>query len=426
MEFKQVKSLKGEITVPGDKSISHRAIMLGSIAKGITEIHGFLKSADCLSTITCFQSMGVSIIENNNVIKVTGNGMYNLKTPSTILNVGNSGTTIRLLSGILCAQSFSSTVTGDNSIQKRPMQRIIEPLSNMGANISSLSNNSCAPLSIHPSHLHGIIYKSPTASAQVKSSILLAGLYAEGPTTVYEPYLSRNHSEIMLSAFGADINSSDNQVTIFPANELYGQKVTVPGDISSAAYFIAAGLIIPDSEILIKNVGINQTRDGIIKVIKQMGGKISLLNKRNTCGEFVADILVQTSELHGITIEGSIIPTLIDELPIIAVIATQACGTTIIKDAAELKVKECNRINAVTENLKKMGANITATDDGFIIEGSTKLHGAIIETYKDHRIAMSFTIAALVALGETSIHDSDCVTISYPEFYKDIYSLLNN
>ncbi len=425
MKFQQVKSMKGTLTVPGDKSISHRAIMLGAIAKGTTEIHGFLQSADCLSTISCFQSMGVDITQNKNIIRVAGKGMHQLKAAPSSLNVGNSGTTIRLLSGILCAQPFQSTISGDSSIEKRPMQRIIDPLSKMGAKISSVANNSCAPLSIRPSKLYGMEYHSPTASAQVKSSILLAGLYADGKTTVYEPYISRNHSEIMLSAFGAKIERNENHVTISPTDELYAQKIIVPGDISSAAYFIVAGLLVPNSELLIKNVGINETRDGIIKVVKQMGGNISLQNIHTTCGETVADIYVQTSNLHGITIEGSIIPTLIDELPIIAILASQASGTTIIKDAAELKVKECNRIDAVSKNLNNMGANVTPTEDGFIIEGSTPLHGTDIHSYKDHRIAMSFTIAALIASGETTIQGSDCVTISYPSFYEDVNSLIN-
>lgn len=425
MIFEKKNSLKGQITVPGDKSISHRSIMFGSIANGTTEISGFVKSADCLSTIDCFRKMGIEIKENNCVIHVIGKGLHGLSSPASILNVGNSGTTLRLMSGILCAQSFPSQITGDSSIQQRPMKRIINPLTQMGGNIHSIAKNDCAPLAIMPSILHGISYYSQTASAQVKSSILLAGLYADSVTSVEEPKRSRNHSEIMLKAFGADIETKGLCVSIKPAENLNAQSIQVPGDISSAAYYIAAALITPDSEILIQNVGINPTRDGIIKVIQNMGGKISLLNQRTICGEMVADILVQSSSLHGITIEGDIIPTLIDELPVIAVVAAYASGTTIIKDAAELKVKECNRINAVTTNLKAMGADITSTDDGFIIHGGSALHGTDIATYSDHRIAMSFAVAALIADGITTISDFDCVSISYPDFYKDLSSLYN-
>lgn len=425
MIFEGNKSLHGEITVPGDKSISHRSIMFGSIAEGTTHITGFLKSADCLSTISCFRRLGIKIEETPASILVNGKGLHGLKTPLTTLDAGNSGTTLRLISGILCAQPFATQITGDSSIQKRPMKRIITPLSEMGGNIKSLNNNDCAPLSIMPSKLHGIHYVSATASAQVKSSVLLAGLYADSSTSVEEPSVSRNHSEIMLSAFGADVHSAHNVVTIKPATHLYGQSITVPGDISSAAYFIAAALITPNSELLIKNVGINKTRDGIIKVVKQMGGKIELINKRIICGEEATDILVRSSSLHGITIQGSMIPTLIDELPVIAILAAFANGETIIKDASELKVKECNRIDAVSLNLKAMGADITPTEDGFLINGGLPLHGAVIKTFSDHRIAMSFAVASLIADGRTDIPDFNCVAISYPEFYQDFSSLLS-
>ena len=416
-------SLRGEITVPGDKSISHRAIMFGSIAKGTTEITGFLNSADCHSTIGCFRQMGISIIEIGDKVLVEGKGMRGLSAPTDILDAGNSGTTTRLISGILAAQSFSTTTTGDATIQKRPMKRIMEPLSLMGADITSINGNDCAPLRINGNPLHGITYTTKTASAQVKSSILLAGLYADSPTQVTEPAVSRNHSELMLKAYGADISVSGKTVTLQPASELFGQKVEVPGDISSAAYFIVAGLITPDSEVLIKNVGINETRDGIIRVVQSMGGNITLLNERTACGEKVADILVKTSDLKATTIEGAIIPTLIDELPVIAILAACAKGTTIIKDAAELKVKECNRIDAVTKNLQAMGGKITPTDDGFIIAGGSPLHGTQIETFHDHRIAMSFAVASLIADGENTYDNPDVVCISYPNFYNDLHSL---
>lgn len=429
MELAGIQGLKGTVSVPGDKSISHRCIMFGSIANGTTEIHNFLKGADCLATIRCFQSMGINIEETDHMITVHGKGLHGLSAPLNILDVGNSGTTTRLLSGILAGQKFESKLSGDESLNSRPMKRIIEPLTMMGANISSILRNGCAPLYIAPGNLHGIHYDSPVSSAQVKSCILLAGLYAEGETSVTEPSLSRNHTELMLKEFGADIRTlhslSGTEATAYikPYPKLYGQKIVVPGDISSAAYFIAAGLIVPDSEILIEHVGINPTRSGILKVCEDMGGDITLLNERCEAGEKIADILVRTSSLHGITIEGDIIPTLIDEIPIIAVMAAVADGTTVIKDAAELKVKETDRIETVTDNLKAMGCNVTPTEDGMIITGGT-LHGASIHTLLDHRIAMAFSIAALVADGTTKILDSKCVDVSYPTFYDTFEQLL--
>lgn len=424
MKITSVKSLKGEINIPGDKSISHRSIMLGSLAKGTTEIRHFLQSADCLSTISCFKKMGIDVDNKGENVLVHGNGLRGLKAPAEILDCGNSGTTTRLISGILSAQNFDVTLTGDDSIQKRPMKRIIEPLSMMGADISSIKDNGCAPLAIHGKNLHGIHYTSKVASAQVKSSILLAGLYADGEISVTEPYVSRNHSELMLSCFGADISTHGTTATIKPADELFGQKITVPGDISSAAYFIAAGLIVPNSEILIKNVGINPTRDGIIRVCRDMGADITLLNQANISGEPAADILVRSSNLKSTVIEGAIIPALIDELPIIAVMACFAEGTTIIKDAAELKVKESNRIAVMVKNLSLMGADITETEDGMIINGGRPLHGAVIDSCLDHRIAMSFTVCGMAGEGETEILGSECVNISYPEFYRDINALI--
>lgn len=429
MELAGIQGLKGKVSVPGDKSISHRCIMFGSIADGTTEIHNFLKGADCLATIRCFQAMGINIEETDHTITVHGNGLHGLSAPSNILDVGNSGTTTRLLSGILAGQKFESKLSGDESLNTRPMKRIIEPLTMMGANISSVLRNGCAPLYIAPGDLHGIHYNSAVSSAQVKSCILLAGLYADGETSVTEPSLSRNHTELMLKEFGADIRTlhslSGTEATAYikPCSKLYGQKITVPGDISSAAYFIAAGLIVPDSEILIEHVGINPTRSGILKVCEDMGGDITLLNERCEAGEKIADILVRTSSLHGITIEGDIIPTLIDEIPIIAVMAAVADGTTVIKDAAELKVKETDRIETVTDNLKAMGCSVTPTEDGMIITGGT-LHGASIHTLLDHRIAMAFSIAALVADGTTKILDSKCVDVSYPTFYDTFEQLL--
>lgn len=429
MELCGITGLRGTVSVPGDKSISHRCVMFGSIADGTTEIHNFLPGADCLATIQCFRTLGIEIEQKDSTVTVHGKGLHGLSAPSHILDVGNSGTTTRLLSGILAGQPFESKLSGDESLNSRPMKRIIDPLTQMGANISSILRNGCAPLYIAPSRLHGIHYNSPVASAQVKSCILLAGLYAEGETSVTEPGLSRNHTELMLREFGADIRSvhdldcSRTTAIIRPCQELYGQKITVPGDISSAAYFIAAGLIVPDSEIRITNVGVNPTRAGMLKVCEDMGARIELDNERTEGGEKIADITVRTSQLHGTVIEGDIIPALIDEIPIIAVMAAVAEGTTVIRDAAELKVKETDRIETVTDNLKAMGCDVTPTDDGMIIKGG-KLKGASIHTLLDHRIAMAFSIAALAAEGRTRILDSKCVDVSYPTFYDTFEDLL--
>lgn len=423
MKFTRSTSLRGEVTIPGDKSISHRSVMFGSIAKGTTEIHHFLKGADCLSTISCFRQMGIDIELKDDMVLVHGKGLHGLKKPAQILDCGNSGTTTRLISGILSAQDFTTTLTGDASIQKRPMKRIMTPLSMMGAQIRSLKDNGCAPLEIIGTGLHGIHYQSPVASAQVKSSILLAGLYADGETRVTEPNLSRNHTELMLKGFGADVRTEGTTAIIQPGSELNGQNILVPGDISSAAYFLAAGLMIPGSEILIRNVGINPTRDGMIRVIQAMGGDLTLLNQREASGEPVADILVRYSSLHGTEIGGAIIPTLIDELPTIAALACFAEGTTIIRDAQELKVKESNRIEVMVRNLSAMGADVTETEDGMIIHGGKPLHGAVIDSKLDHRIAMTFAVTGLCADGETEILGAECVNISYPEFYHDLKML---
>ena len=423
--FTKATSLRGEVTVPGDKSISHRSVMFGSIAKGTTRIQGFLKGADCLSTISCFQKMGVKItLSENGEVLVTGCGLHGLSAPESILDCGNSGTTTRLISGILSAQPFDTVLTGDASIQKRPMKRIMEPLSLMGADIRSERDNGCAPLLIHGNPLHGISYTSKVASAQVKSAILLAGLYADGATSVTEPYVSRNHTELMLRHFGANVTTKDTTATIEPATELWGGEVSVPGDISSAAYFIAGGLMIPGSEILIRNVGINPTRAGMIEVCKKMGADLTLLNERSDSAEPTADLLVRHSHLKGTVIEGATIPTLIDELPMIAAMAALAEGETIIKDAAELKVKESNRIAIVVESLSAMGADVTETEDGMIIRGGKPLHGAVIDSHLDHRIAMTFAIAALCAEGTTTIQGAQCVDISYPRFYQDLAQLI--
>lgn len=423
MIFTRTQSLQGILTVPGDKSISHRCIMLGALAEGTTEVHGFLQGADCLSSIACFEKMGVTIDNSGELVRIHGLGLHHLKSPSDILDVGNSGTTTRLMSGILAAQPFTSMIDGDASIRKRPMKRIMTPLAQMGASITSLEGNDCAPLRIEGRSLHGIHYQSPVASAQVKSAILLAGLYAEGETSVTEPYVSRNHTELMFEAFGVPIHCEGTTVTVQPVSSLLAQNISVPGDISSAAYFLVAGLITPNSCITIQNVGINPTRDGILEVCRAMGAKLTMENVKASVGEPTADITVSTSSLHATTIEGALIPKLIDELPIIAVLACFAEGTTVIKDAQELKVKESNRIDVMVTNLSAMGADIEATDDGMIIHGGKPLHGAVIDSHLDHRIAMSFAIAGMNADGNTEILGADCVNISYPDFYSHLSSL---
>lgn len=422
MEIKKQTNLRGMLMVPGDKSISHRAVMFGSLAKGTTRISHFLEGADCLSTIACFRKMGIDIERNASEILVHGKGLHGLSAPDGILDVGNSGTTTRLISGILAGQNFTSELDGDDSIRTRPMKRIMTPLTSMGADITSKRDNGCAPLVIYGKTLHGIHYDSPVASAQVKSCVLLAGMYADSITSVTEPFLSRNHTEIMLNYFGAKVTSEGTTASIVPEPTLNGREIQVPGDISSAAYFIAAGLLTPGSEILLKNVGINPTRAGILKVCMDMGADITLFNE-STEGEPTADLLIRTSSLKGTTIEGGIIPTLIDEIPMIAVMAAFADGTTVIRDARELKVKESDRITVMVDNLKRMGADIEGTEDGMIIHGGRPLHGATIDSHLDHRVAMSFAVAGTICDGTVDILNGDCVKISYPEFYNDLYSL---
>ena len=415
--------LKGTLKIPGDKSISHRAVMLGSLAEGDTEITHFLKGADCLSTIRCFRELGIDIEMDDRRILVHGKGLRGLRAPASILDCGNSGTTTRLISGILAGQNFSSQLTGDASIQQRPMGRIMRPLRSMGASIESVRGNDCAPLLIQGGALHGIHYLSPVASAQVKSCVLLAGLYADGPTSVTEPALSRNHTELMLRYFGGAVTSSGLTASVEPEPRLLGGQVEVPGDISSAAYFLAAALLVPGSEVLLQHVGINPTRDGVLRVIRAMGGQVALLNQTVSGGEPAADLLVTSGTLHGTVIEGELIPTLIDELPVLAVLAAFAQGTTVIRNAEELRVKESDRLSILYESLTAMGADVTETEDGLIIRGGRPLHGAVIDSHLDHRIAMSFAVASLAAGGTTTIRDADCVTISYPGFYRDLASL---
>lgn len=419
MVIQKIKKAAGQIKVPGDKSISHRAVMLGSLASGVTEISGFLKGADCLSTIDCFRKMGIDIDINGENVTVHGNGLRGLKKPDEMLYTGNSGTTTRLLCGILAGQNFDTSITGDVSIQKRPMGRVVQPLSMMGAKIE----NEYCPLYITGTKLHGIDYKMPVASAQVKTAIILAGLYADGETVIHEIEKSRDHTELMLSAMGADLTVDNLDITVKPTNDLTAVNVDVPGDISSAAFFLVLGAIMPNSQITVTNVGINPTRTGIIDVLKDMGADITLENVHTSAGETVADITVRSSSLKGTTVGGDIIPRLIDELPIIAVAAVFADGQTVIKDAQELKVKETNRIRAVVDEFNKCGIDITETDDGMIINGGKSIHGADFKTYGDHRMAMSLTVLAQLADGESTLDDSDCACVSYPTFFDDFYKL---
>ncbi len=423
MIIQPTNHLKGEITVPGDKSISHRAVMLGAIAQGKTEIDGFLMGEDCLNTIKCFHKLGIQIDVSKDKVLVFGKGLHGLSCPVDILYTGNSGTTTRLMLGLLAGQHFSSILDGDSSIRKRPMDRVINPLKTMGADISGTQASTLCPLTLNGSALKGITYHLPIASAQVKSALLLAGLYAEGETHLIEPAKSRDHSERMLTHFGADIYTSGLDIHCMPYPKLEAQKITVPGDISSAAYFMVAGLMLPHSEITIRNIGMNPTRTGIVDVLNAMGAKMALSNQRLINNEEVADITVTTSSLHGTIIEGDIIPRLIDEIPIIAVAAAAACGTTVIKDAAELKVKESNRIQTVVTELKKAGIDIEETSDGMIINGGNAFKSACFESYNDHRIAMSMSIAALCANGPSKINGADAVNISFPRYFKLLQDL---
>lgn len=422
--IKPKTSLKATIKIPGDKSISHRAIMLGAISSGITEITGFLMGEDCLSTISCFRKLGIEIEVNNEKVIVYGKGMKGLSAPEELLDVGNSGTTLRLITGLLSAQPFTSFLSGDASIRKRPMDRVAKPLALMGAQITGNgSEKLLAPLQIIGNNLKGIHYTLPVASAQVKSAVLLAGLYAEGDTVVTEPEATRDHTEIMLNELGAKIERKGKDIICHTVDELYGTNISVPGDISSAAYFLVAGLISKNSEITVKNVGVNPTRTGIITALEAMGAELVKSDYKLLNGEPVCDITVHTTPLKATTIEGELIPLLIDEIPILAVAACFASGQTVIKDAQELKVKESNRIKSVVTELKKMGADIEETTDGMIINGGNTLYGTNTQSYQDHRIAMSIAVTGLLAEGETTIQDAQCVDISFPNFF-DILSNL--
>ena len=416
--------LKGSFELIGDKSISHRAVMFSSISKGDNKISNFLMGEDCLSTISCFRKMGVDIQIDGKDVYVKGNGLYGLKRPKEILDVGNSGTTIRLMMGILAGNKFDATLIGDNSIAKRPMKRVTDPLRLMGCNIEGKDDANYTPIKIYGGDLKAIDYHMPVASAQVKSALILASLYANDTSFIYEKVKSRNHTEIMLKSFGADINVENLKISVNPVNELFSQDIYVPGDISSAAFIIVSALITKGSEVIIKNVGLNETRTGIIDVVKNMNGNIEIINERLVGGELVGDLLVRyTKDLCATTIDKDIIPRLIDEIPVIAVLATQAEGTTIIKDAQELKVKESNRIKSMVENLKILGADIEELEDGMIIKGKSKLNGGKIKTFKDHRIAMAFSTLNLISDEKIKLDDEDSINVSFPGYFDLIKSL---
>ncbi len=412
-----LSSLKGEMLVPGDKSISHRSIMLGAIANGVTTVRGFLRGEDNLATMAAFRAMGVRIDDDGQLLSIHGRGLRGLEEPGDVLDCGNSGTSMRLLTGLLAGQSFFSVLSGDQYLRKRPMKRIVEPLSRMGARILGRSQGSLAPLAINGGTLNAIGYDSPVSSAQIKSAIMLAGLYADGETSVREPSLSRDHSERMFSLFGASLETFHNGVTVRGGVELRAQEISVPGDISSAAFFMVAALITPDSELLIRDVGVNPTRTGIIDVLRSMGGNIELLNQREVSAEPVADILVRSSRLTGVRIEGTTVPRAIDEFPAICVAAACAEGTTSIRDARELRVKETDRINAMAVNLRTLGVAVEECEEGMDITGVERLMGGRVESFGDHRIAMSLSVAGLVAADGVSINDIDCVSTSFPGFF---------
>lgn len=419
------KSIKGDIILPGDKSISHRALIIGSIAQGKTEIDNFLLSSDSLSTMECLRKCGVEIVNvKPGSIIVHGVGLRGLREPLSILNAGNSGTTMRLFTGLLCAQKFSSSITGDSSLRLRPMGRVTKPLRLMNACIDGIDDGNFAPLVIKGSELHGITYDMPVASAQVKSAIILASLYGEGNTIINELYPSRNHTEIMLNNFGANIKYNGTQIVSSSIDKLFSQKLNIPSDISSAAYFMIAAAITKHSCINIFNVGINPTRTGVIDVLRAMGAVIKVKNERVWNGEQVADISVYSSPLRGITIGGELIPRIIDEIPIICIAAAFADGITEIKDAEDLKYKESNRIDSIVKNLKILGAEAEEKSHGLIIYGGKQLHGGLVDSYNDHRIAMAMTIAGMAVSDGISIDNAECVSISFPNFYNTLEALM--
>lgn len=421
----QNKKLIGKVDVPGDKSISHRSIMFGAIANGKTTVTNFLSGDDCLSTISCFKKLGVNISLEDSKVTIYGNGLDGLKEPDEILNVGNSGTTIRLMMGILAGRPFFSTLIGDKSIGKRPMTRVTIPLMEMGAKIDGRKNGEYTPIAVRGGSLKNFQYRLPVASAQVKSSLLFAGLQGEGCTTIIEPAKTRDHTERMIRQFGGEIDVDGTTITIKGGQSLKGTDIHVPGDISSAAFFLVAGAIVSGSEITLRNVGINPSRTGIIDVLLDMGADLKIVNEQKDAYEPVGDVVIKASKLNGTTIHGEIIPRLIDEIPIIALLATQAEGKTIIKDAQELKVKETNRIDTVVGELKKLGANIEATEDGMIIYGKSGLTGGTVSSHGDHRIGMMLAVASLICSEDIVLENPESISVSYPSFFTDLESLLH-
>lgn len=423
MKLLKAKSgLTGALTVPADKSISHRSIMFGAISQGKTTVHNFLRAEDCMSTIAVFKALGVDICDGGNEIIIEGKGFDHLQAPQNILDAGNSGTTMRLVLGILAGQSFHSKIAGDASLNRRPMERVMGPLRTMGGSLQGKDGSEYPPIEVEGSELSAITYEMPIASAQVKSAILFAALQARGTTTIIEKEKSRNHTEEMIKQFGGEITVDDKTITVAGEQQLIGQEVTVPGDISSAAFYLVAASLIPNSNLQLNHVGINPTRTGILDVLKEMGADIQqvALDKQNQA----ADLLIKTADLKATEISGEIIPRLIDELPIIALAATQAEGTTVIRDAQELKVKETNRIDATAQELNKLGAKIETTEDGMIIHGPTPLHGGSVESHGDHRIGMMLQIAALLTKDPVELNNPEAINISYPNFFTDLYSLI--
>jgi len=412
------KTLKGTLTIPGDKSISHRAVMMGSLAYGTTRIEHFLTSADCLSTIAIFRALGVEIVQKGDRITIRGKGLNSLRAPRAVLNAGNSGTTARILMGLLAAQPFSSRMTGDKYLRRRPMKRVMVPLAQMGARIQGSGDGHQLPVKIEGAKLKGITYELPMASAQVKSCLLLAGLFAEGKTRVLEPIATRDHTERMFRTFGIPHQRRRRSITLKgPIRPFQGKRIQVPGDISSAAFFIVAGLIVPGSEVVLKNVGMNPTRTGLIDVLKKMGAHFQIHSHSVKGGEEpVADLTVRYSKLKAVRVGGALVPRMVDEFPVFAVAATQAHGITVVRNAEDLKVKESDRILMMTATLRKMGAKIDPTHDGWVIQGPTPLTGTKISSGGDHRIAMSIAVAALIAKGSTTILDTENIQTSFPGF----------
>lgn len=419
-------SLNGTLRIPGDKSISHRSIMFGAIAQGTTTVEGFLQSDDCLSTIDCFSKLGVDIQVDGENVQINSQGMANWKEPNELLYTGNSGTTTRLLLGLLAGSKISAVLMGDESIQKRPMRRVTDPMKQMGANFIGRENAAFTPIAVQGTKLNPITYDMPVASAQVKSAILLGALNAEGETVITEREVSRDHTEKMLKHFGVDISVEDKTIRLQGGQSLQSTHVVVPGDISSAAFFLVAGAIVPGSKLTLQNVGLNPTRTGIVDVLVDMGATLTIESDKNTSHEEMGTLHIETSTLKGIEIGGELIPRLIDEIPIIALLATQANGKTIIKNAEELKVKETNRIDAVVNELKKLGAEIIATDDGMIIEGPTTLQGGELKTYGDHRIGMMAAVASLITSSPVTIDNADCISVSYPNFFEQLTSVIKS